>query len=178
MLTIATESSTCRQCGVEIEKGEHISWANGPYHLACTPIPLDWENAKASNFFRQPPSDEPKGKTWSKSDFIAVLLATVVAVFVLILAMLPGNTYGYFIFLRWVVCAVLILFILLFLNRDLISWAYGFGFLAVLYNPILRVHLTRDIWVVLNIATIIAFLVGFSILWACERRVAKKLMKR
>jgi len=42
---------------------------------------------------------------------------------------------------------------------DAISgWVVAFGLIALLYNPFLPVHLTREIWSVLNIGTAALFL--------------------
>lgn len=173
MLMVAHDSCSCRKCSVHIEKGEHISWADGPYHLACTPIPKDWDTAKAANFYKTGPASGPK--RWSWGDFAAAGLMTVIPVIVLLIALAPGHPYSYFIFLRWVVCACALLFVGMFHGHHLHPWMYGFGFVALLYNPIIRVHLTRDIWATLNVLTIAAFLAGFVMLWIRSRRGAEAL---
>lgn len=174
MLMVAPDSCSCRRCSVEIAKGEHISWAGGPYHLACTPVQQDWEAAKAANFYRQVPAQDAKRKPWSKGDLATVALIAAIPVVVLLWAMLPGHPYSYFIFLRWVVCAAALLFVVLFHSHALVRWMYGFGFIALLYNPIFPVHLTRTIWLVLNVATIVAFAVGLAVLVSNDRHIAKQ----
>ena len=171
MLMVAPNSSTCRKCGVPTEKGEHISWADGPYHLACTPLRQDWDEAKVANFFRDTPKASPS--LWTRGEFSIVLLATLACIATLVWAMVSGSPYSYFIFLRCVVCAASILFVVLFLHRNMVSWAYGFGFLAVLFNPILRVTLTRSIWLILDFATIVAFAVAFYLFYVHGPRVAR-----
>jgi hypothetical protein len=173
MLTVAPDSCSCRKCSVQIAKGEHISWAGGPYHLACTPVPDDWNAAQAANFFKPVPSSNGKAKAWSWSDFAAAGLMTIIPVIVLLIALAPGHPYGYFIFLRWVVCAGALLFVAVFHGHHLHRWMYGFGFIAILYNPIIRIHLTRDIWLLLNVLTVLAFLSAFGVLWLNSRRAAK-----
>jgi hypothetical protein len=173
MLMVAPDSCSCRKCSVHIAKGERISWAGGPYHLACTPVPADWDTAKAANFYKAAPAGDPKTKPWSRGDMAAAGLMTVIPVIVLLIALAPGHPYGYFIFLRWVVCAGAILFVAMFHGHQLHRWLYGFGFIALLYNPFIRVHLTRDIWAVVNLLTIAAFMAGFVVLWIRSRRAAK-----
>jgi hypothetical protein len=81
-------------------------------------------------------------------------------------ALLPGNPYGYYVLLRLVSCLLLI--VLFFFHiamikdkrpveypTDLIGWLGVFVLLALIYNPIIQIHLTREIWSFLNIATII-----------------------
>lgn len=165
MLMVAPDSCSCRKCGVRIEKGEHISWANGPYHLACTPNSDDWNAAKAAHFFRPSATQDSKAKPWSWGNLSVAALITIIPVIVLLVALAPGHPYRYFIVLRWVVCAGALLFVAMFHSHQLHRWMYGFGFIAFLYNPIIRVHLTRDIWMVLNMLTIAAFVAGFVLFW-------------
>lgn len=173
MLMVAPDSCSCRRCSFEIEKGEHISWAGGPYHLACTPLSRDWDAAKAANFYRQSPIKEPKRKPWSNGDFVIVAVVAAIPVLVLLIAMLPGHPYDYFVFLRWVVFIAALGFVVQFHSQQLVRWMYGFGFIVFLYNPIFPVHLTRAIWFVLNAATIAAFVAGLAILVMNERRYRK-----
>jgi len=59
--------------------------------------------------------------------------------------------YGYYQLLRWVVCGVAV-YIAYKAYRWGKPWAtWVFGFIAVLFNPILPVHLTREIWRPINI---------------------------
>lgn len=69
--------------------------------------------------------------------------------------------YGYYVFLRWVVCAVsLAAGVRLVQQRRatiaLLGWA-----LALLYNPLVRVSLSREIWSVVNVVTVLV-LVGLA----------------
>ena len=43
------------------------------------------------------------------------------------------------------------------------GWVWILGVTAVIYNPIVRVHLTREIWSVVNIATIAMLAVTFAV---------------
>jgi len=113
-------------------------------------------------------------KSMSWADFAVTVLVTIVPVLVLLLALAPGHPYGYFIFLRWVVCVAALIFLPMFHGHQLYGWMYAFGFIALLYNPIFRVHLTRDIWMVLNVVTIVVFAAGFVVIWTRSRRTAKE----
>lgn len=177
MLMIASDSCGCRGCGLRINKGEKMSWATGgPYHLACTPLSEDWTAIEALNHSEQPPSDS-KRKPWAKSDMVLIAVVATAPILVILIAMLPGHPYAYFVFLRWVVCPAVGILAMLFLANDLARWAFGFFFIALLYNPILPVHLTRSIWIILNIATIVAIAAGTGRLAINEyqlRRIATK----
>ncbi len=68
--------------------------------------------------------------------------------------------YGYYIFLRFVVC---IASIWIAVNgykweREWVPWVFGTQ--AVLYNPIFRVHLNVEAWTVLNLVSITFFIVA------------------
>lgn len=77
----------------------------------------------------------------------------------LLWALNPENPYGYYILLRWVCCAAFAYVALKALAQGKEGWVWVLGVTAVVYNPILRIHLTREIWSVINVVTI---LVGAS----------------
>lgn len=75
----------------------------------------------------------------------------------LLLALAPWP-YGYFVFLRLVVCAASVWIAFAVLGRNTnskIGWA--FVAIAILYNPIIRVPLEREIWMVVNVVTAVPF---------------------
>lgn len=76
----------------------------------------------------------------------------------LLLAMAP-LPYGYYIFLRIVICIWGISAGIQASGTKPGNWtsllAYG---IAILYNPIIRIPLTREIWTAANIATILIIL--------------------
>lgn len=76
----------------------------------------------------------------------------------------PDNPYGYYILLRFMLCGTCAY--LAFHASEIKSdkWVWILGVTAVIYNPILRIHLTREIWSVINIATIIILVITFSVL--------------
>src|SRR5581483_9081513 len=89
-------------------------------------------------------------------------------------ALFPHNPYGYYVFLR-LICSPLLLTLFFFsiamikftrkaeYPNDLFGWPGFFVVFALLYNPLVQVHLTRGIWSVLNIATIILLAVFWLI---------------
>jgi hypothetical protein len=173
MLMVAPEACNCRKCGVNIAKGEHFSFSGGPHHLACTPDTQDWEMAKAANFYR-PQNRSQENTGWTTVGTIAAFLYAAVPIAVLLWALAPGHAYSYFIFLRVVVCACAALFAMMFFDQQRKHWLFAFVAIALLYNPFLRVHLTRDIWIVLNLLTVAAFVAGFAALWFEARRGSRK----
>ena len=66
--------------------------------------------------------------------------------------------YGYYNLLRLVVCGCLIYFAYQRYQKQDMTFVWIFGFLAILYNPIIPVHLyEKEIWMVVNIITAIIF---------------------
>ena len=72
----------------------------------------------------------------------------------LLWALIPANPYGYYIVLRWICCAAFAYLAIqaLSLGRD--GWVWILGVTAVVYNPIFRIHATREIWSIVNLVTI------------------------
>ena len=81
----------------------------------------------------------------------------IVCCIMLVLAILPIMPYGYYMLLRVVICGVCLCQILSAHNKKL-SLPIGLCLVAILYNPILTVSLTRGVWTILNIATLVYFI--------------------
>jgi hypothetical protein len=85
-----------------------------------------------------------------------------IAIVMLLWALNPENPYGYYILLRVVLCATCAFLVHRALDIGSDRWAWVLGVTAVIYNPIIRIHLTREIWSVVNIATIVALSVALG----------------
>lgn len=82
----------------------------------------------------------------------------------LIIALNPSNPYGYYILLRWVCCGCFAYLTAKALDQEKINWAWVLGITAFIYNPIIRIHLNREIWSVINLFTIVVAIASiFSI---------------
>lgn len=69
----------------------------------------------------------------------------------LIWAINSANPYGYYILLRWVCCAVFAYLAFQASASKQRDWVWVLGVTAAIYNPIVPVHLTREIWSVVNV---------------------------
>jgi len=88
------------------------------------------------------------------------LIPALIAASLLLLALAP-LPYGYYQFLRWVTCGVAV-FIAVEGYRWRRIWAiWLFGIVAVLFNPILPIYLTKEIWQPIDVVS--ALLFGASI---------------
>lgn len=79
---------------------------------------------------------------------------------VLLLWALDRHAYGYYTLLRWVVCGASVYSGFISLERNNKPWVWVFGFIALLFNPLIPIHLDRDIWHVIDI--IVAGVLGIS----------------
>jgi hypothetical protein len=102
----------------------------------------------------------------SRAVWLVPIALTLVA-----LAPLP---YGYYVFLRIVLC-----FAAAYLAwsehqeaKSINAWIVGLVILAILYNPFVPIHLTREIWSVINLATV--FFLGAHMIKR-YRRSAKRV---
>ena len=108
--------------------------------------------------------DKSERKPPSKADYAAVVASAAILIIVLLWGIQSGNPYGYYVFLRMVVSAGAFVFFSIFSGEKRKTLVVLFVAVAILYNPFFPVHLTREKWIVFNVATIAAFGIGFA-LW-------------
>ncbi len=87
---------------------------------------------------------------------------------ILLLGALP-MPYGYYMPLRLVGCGVFICaaFITYDRNEDVLPWV--FGVLAILFNPIFKVHLPKELWTVVDVCSSILLLAARKKLLANQK---------
>ncbi|MEK7552877.1 MAG: DUF6804 family protein [Patescibacteria group bacterium] len=78
-------------------------------------------------------------------------LITIIATVLLFLAVADGWPYGFFTLLRFVVCASTIFLAWRSYKTNKTNWSWAFVFVAILFNPLIPVHLSRDTWVIIDI---------------------------
>jgi len=83
-----------------------------------------------------------------------IWIPQTVASVMLLWALNPDNPYGYYILLRWVCCGIFAYLAFQALELEKESWVWTLGITAVIYNPIFRIHLNRELWSVINVVTI------------------------
>lgn len=79
----------------------------------------------------------------------------VIPIGMLLWALYPDNPYGYYVLLRFVCCACFAFIAFRYRESGKEGWIWVFAIAAIIYNPFIRVHLSREIWSVANIATVI-----------------------
>jgi len=178
MLLRAPDDSSCRKCGSRIAREEHVSWVEwqdaagtvGPYHIECTPLEEDRNIARLAHeaavktmseaapapSHRLNPSATAsfrEGQAEARKKLIFVS-ATSVACALLLIGIEVNLPYQYYVILRFTVCGVAALLAKEFFVYPERGWKYCMFVLAIVYNPILPIHLVREIWTPINYVTI------------------------
>lgn len=77
--------------------------------------------------------------------------ALFIAAVFLFLALFDSWPYGFFTLLRFVVFASSAYVAWMAYKAQKEKWIWVFGFLAVLFNPFIIIHLNREIWSVIDL---------------------------
>jgi hypothetical protein len=72
----------------------------------------------------------------------------------LLWALYPENPYGYYVLLRWICCPCFAFAALQAFKQGKTSMVWILGVTAAIYNPLIPLHLNRELWNVLNLAGI------------------------
>lgn len=72
----------------------------------------------------------------------------------LLWALYPENPYGYYVLLRWIACPCLAYTALQASKQGKLNMVWILGVTAVIYNPLIPLHLNRELWSVFNLAGI------------------------
>jgi len=94
-----------------------------------------------------------------KQQFSFSVVARIVASGLLFWAT-ARHQYGYFVLLRWIVCGTSLFCAYLSNSLKQLPWAWVFGLLALLFNPVVPVRLDRQTWAYSDVATGLLLLVS------------------
>lgn len=78
----------------------------------------------------------------------------VIVSITLLWALNPHNPYGYYILLRWICCGLFAYLAFRAVEHEKHGWVWVLGITALVYNPLFQVHLNRELWSTINVATI------------------------
>lgn len=89
-----------------------------------------------------------------------IMPRAIIAVMIVMLgiALLPIRWYGYYILLKLVVCGGCVFLAANAYDDGRKHLVWFLGGLAVIYNPIIRFPLGRELWMAINILTIIVLI--------------------
>ena len=74
-----------------------------------------------------------------------------------------GHGYDYYVLLRWVVCGVAAGAAFRAARAQRKGWPWVLGVVALFFNPIVPVHLTRETWGFIDVGVALLFLVSIPI---------------
>ena len=108
-------------------------------------------------------------KERSIAGLVGLYVIWLVAAGMLVYAAIEKHPYSYYTLLRWVCCPIFAYSAFAAHEKNRIPWVWIFGVLALLYNPIFRVHLDRSTWTGVNWATVAAIIVAAAVFWRPSR---------
>lgn len=78
-------------------------------------------------------------------------IAIIISVIFLFLAIIEGWPYGFFTLLRLVVFGTTVYLSWFAYKSERQAWTWVFGFIALVFNPLIPLHLGRDLWKVIDL---------------------------
>lgn len=97
-----------------------------------------------------------------------VLIPAGISTLLLTIAVFPIKDYAYYILLRWIICFSATYLAYLFNRAGKASWPWLFALIALVFNPIIPLHLSKRIWIILD--SISALIFGIVFLISIARR--------
>jgi len=88
-----------------------------------------------------------------------VIIPIVISSILLITAVFPIGEYGYYVFLRWVVFLTAIYIEYLFIEHKRTNWEWVIIIIAILFNPIIPIHLNKELWQMIDIIVAILLII-------------------
>lgn len=82
----------------------------------------------------------------------------------MLLGALHTDDSDYCVLLRWVCCGAFAYLAFQALSLEKKGWIWVLGITALFYNPIITVHLRRELWSVINLITIGIAVASFFVL--------------
>jgi len=87
-------------------------------------------------------------------------IATIISVTLLFLAMIEGWPYGFFTLLRLVVFGTTTYISWLAYKTERQVWIWVFGFTALVFNPLIPLHLGRDLWMIIDLLVAVFLIIS------------------
>ena len=84
-----------------------------------------------------------------------------IAILLLLLALFP-MPYGYYTLVRLCICLYSVFLAYKSWERKIDIWMWIFIVITVLFNPIIPIYLSRELWAVIDIVTAIVFFISIS----------------
>jgi hypothetical protein len=136
-------------------RGQRTTWPNGVTALSYGGQ-SSWGEIRGEQLVpTTKPMPEPQPQPATRSD-----IPTAIALAVLLLAVVFGHwPYGFYMLLRLIVCGCSIYLALRTNNTRNRAWTWILGGMAVLFNPIVPIHMDRSDWQIVDLIASITLLV-------------------
>jgi hypothetical protein len=66
--------------------------------------------------------------------------------------------YGYYRLLRWVICGISVFLAYKSYEMNKITWVWIMGIIAILFNPLIPIHLDKESWMFIDIVAAFTYL--------------------
>ncbi len=87
----------------------------------------------------------------------------IVSGVLLLLAIPSWWSYGFYILLRWIICVISVCVAYGFYKSNLTGWSLIFGSIAIIFNPLFPLYLSKSSWVGIDIiSSFLFFITGYS----------------
>jgi len=84
----------------------------------------------------------------------------IVCGILLLIAIPSWLPYGFYTFLRLIICAASLYIAYTFYKSKLNGWMLVFGSIALLFNPIIPIYLNKKSWIVIDFTGMILFFIA------------------
>jgi hypothetical protein len=95
-----------------------------------------------------------KFEIWFKNNWFKILAV------VFLLGALESWPYSYYQFLRWAILVIGAYTAYISYQQQKMAWAWIFGIIAVLFNPIIPFYLSKDTWQSIDVIVAIVFFIS------------------
>jgi hypothetical protein len=87
-------------------------------------------------------------------------ISSVISIIMLLLAIPTFWPYGYYVLLRWVVSISAVFLVWAAYDLKKTFWVVLMGMVAILFNPLIPIHLDKETWVVIDLVVAVLFVVS------------------
>lgn len=177
MLISAKNKCVCNECGTSIQKGERISWIEhlGSFHISCTPSSIDRSSAHRENDAALKKESLNTNSTLNlfSNEQKAIATAVLIAEILLVGAIFSVHSNGYYDLLRLVVCGLSIFLSVRLYKDEFPTISVLLGFAAIIFNPIIQLHLPHNVWQVIDSAQFVMLAVASYQIFRTSRKTSK-----
>jgi len=103
-----------------------------------------------------------------------ILFPSVIVMALLLIAIFPIEEYSYYVLLRWIVCLTAVYIAYYSYEAERTYWTWTMGIIALIFNPLIPFHLSKEIWTVVDFITATIFGITIFIFKQKRERIRKE----